>query len=383
MNALFDTVLPRDGTDSSKWSTYPADVLPMWVADMDFAAAPVVIEGIQQRLAHPVLGYATATAAWRHDVVAYLARTYNWLVDEEALVPLPGVVPGCNMALGALAPADKPVVVKVPNYPPLRMAAAHWGLEQREVLLQAGADGQWHADPDELAKALRGAGALLLSNPHNPVGKAYSREELLALAQLCEQENVLIISDEIHADLVFDGRPHIPVASLDADIAARTITLMSASKAYNIAGLKTAFAVITDPALRRRFQQGHKGMVDSVNVLGLEATRIALTQAQPWLEALVAYLQGNRDWLATTLAERAPQLRMLLPQATCLAWLDCRELGLENPQRAFLDQGRVAFSAGTDFGEAGRGFVRLNFGCPRSLLEDGVGRMLKVLEAAR
>ncbi|MBD1587558.1 MalY/PatB family protein [Pseudomonas typographi] len=382
MNALFDTVLPRASTDSSKWSAYPADVLPMWVADMDFAAAPVIIDGIRERLGHPALGYATATAAWRADVVAYLQRRYGWVVSEAALVPLPGVVPGCNMALGALAPADKPVVVKVPNYPPLRAAAAHWGLEQRVVTLEADASGQWHCDPDTLAGALHGAGVLLLSNPHNPVGKAYSREELLQLAQVCEQQGVLVISDEIHADLLFEGRRHVPIASLGPEIAARTITLMSASKAYNIAGLKTAFAVITDPELRRRFQQGHKGMVDSVNVLGLEATRIAFSQAEPWLEQLLGYLQGNRDWLAATLAERAPAIRMHLPQATYLAWLDCRGLGLDDPQRFFLDKGRVAFSAGTDFGQAGQGFVRLNFGCPRALLQEGVARMLQALEGA-
>ncbi|MFF7710004.1 PatB family C-S lyase [Pseudomonas sp. NPDC007930] len=380
MHPLFDTVLPRHATDSTKWSAYPADVLPMWIADMDFGAAPVILDGIRERLAHPALGYAVATQAWRAEVVAYLQRQYGWAVDEAALVPLPGVVPGCNMALAALAPPGKPVVVKVPNYPPLRLAAAHWGLEQREVLLRPQADGQWQCDPAQLASALRGASTLLLSNPHNPVGKAYSREALLELGQLCEQENVMIVSDEIHADLLFDGRRHVPIASLDPAISARTITLMAASKAYNIAGLKTAFAVITDPALRKRFQQGHKGLVDSVNVLGLEATRIALGQAQPWLAELLAYLQGNRDWLLAALTERLPGIRMLSPEATYLAWLDCRALGLENPQKHFVQHGRVAFSAGTDFGEAGQGFVRLNFGCPRALLEEGVARMARALE---
>ena len=375
----FDQLFDRHHTGSTKWSRYPADVLPMWVADMDFAAPPVIIEALQQRLLHPLLGYSVAQDNLREAIVADLWNKYAWRVKTQELIFLPGVESGFNMALKALVQAQQNVVVQTPNYPPLRHAPGHWGLNKVELEFDAQADGTYATPLESLREALEGGGALLLSNPHNPIGKVFDRAELQAVADICAAQNAWIISDEIHAELCFDGRVHIPTASLSPEISKRTITLMSASKAYNIAGLKTSFMIIQDATLRERVNHARCGMVDSVNPLGMEATRVAYSEAGPWLAEMKTYLQANRDWLVDAVRTRLPGVTINVPQGTYLAWLDCTALDLPDPQRFFLEQGKVGLSAGLDFGDAHQQFVRLNFGCPRALLEEGIARMERAL----
>ncbi|WP_339494289.1 MalY/PatB family protein [Pseudomonas sp. RA_105y_Pfl2_P56] len=375
----FDQVFDRHNTGSTKWSRYAADVLPMWVADMDFAAPPVVIEALQQRLLHPLVGYSVAQDNLREAIVADLWNKFAWQVKPQELIFLPGVESGFNMALKALVQSQQNVVVQVPNYPPLRHAPGHWGLNRVELQFTPQADGTYATPLDSLRDALNGGGALLLSNPHNPIGKVFGREELQAVADICVAQDAWIISDEIHAELCFDGRVHIPTASLSPQIAQRTITLMSASKAYNIAGLKTSFMIIQDAALRERVNHARCGMVDSVNPLGMEATRVAYSEAGPWLAEMKTYLQANRDYLVEAVRSRLPGVTMNVPQGTYLAWLDCSALDLANPQQFFLEQAKVGLSAGLDFGDQSQQFVRLNFGCPRSMLEEGIARMERAL----
>jgi len=375
----FDQVFDRHNTGSTKWSRYPADVLPMWVADMDFAAPPVIIQALQKRMEHPMVGYSVASDDLREAIVADLWNKYAWRVEPQELIFLPGVESGFNMALKALVQPQQNVVVQVPNYPPLRHAPGHWGLNKVELGFEAQPDGTYTTPLATLSQSLQGGGALLLSNPHNPLGKAFPRAELQAIADICLEHDAWIISDEIHAELCFDGRQHIPMATLGPQVAQRTITLMSASKAYNIAGLKTSFMIIQDRHLRERVNQARCGMVDSVNPLGLEATRVAYSEAAPWLNELKAYLQGNRDYLVEAVRSRLPGISMNVQQSTYLAWLDCSALGLDNPQQFFLEQAKVGLSAGLDFGDDCQQFVRLNFGCPRSLLEEGIARMERSL----
>jgi cystathionine beta-lyase len=375
----FDQLFDRHNTGSTKWSRYLADVLPMWVADMDFAAPPVIIEALQQRLLHPLVGYSVAQDNLREAIVADLWTKFAWKVKPQELIFLPGVESGFNMALKALVQPQQNVVVQVPNYPPLRHAPGHWGLNKVELEFVAQADGTYLTPLDLLRESLNGGGALLLSNPHNPIGKVFGREELQAVADICAAQDAWIISDEIHAELCFDGRVHIPTASLSPEIAKRTITLMSASKAYNIAGLKTSFMIIQDAALRERVNHARCGMVDSVNPLGMEATRVAYSEGGPWLAELKTYLQANRDWLVDAVRSRLPGVTINVPQGTYLAWLDCSALDLDNPQQFFLEQGKVGLSAGLDFGDQHQQFVRLNFGCPRALLEEGIARMERAL----
>lgn len=378
-----NTVFQRLNTGSKKWSQYPDDVLPMWVADMDFPVAAPIVQALKNRLEHPMLGYSVPQQALRETLVRHLAHRYGWQVEAEDLVFLPGVEPGVNMALHALVAPTAAVLVQTPNYSPLLQAPANWNLPRVDLPFQADAQGCYPTDIAALEQMLPENGAVLLSNPHNPLGKVFEQDELLAIGEACVRRDTLIISDEIHADLLFDGRRHIPIASLSPAIAARSVTLMSASKAWNIAGLKTAFAVVQNPELRKRFNSGRLGLVDSVNALGLEATEVAYREGSHWLEQVVAYLQGNRDYLADAIRTRFPGISMNRPQSTYLAWLDCSGLGLENPQAFFLQHARVALSDGLEFGDDCGQYVRLNFGCPRPMLEEGLARMERSLRNTR
>ncbi|MGC6369757.1 MalY/PatB family protein [Pseudomonas sp. K2I15] len=379
MSFDFDKIHSRLGTGSTKWSRYPQDVLPMWIADMDIAAPPAVLQALHQRLDQQILGYSVACDGVREAIVADLWAKYAWRVQPDELLFLPGVEPGFNMALHAFVQPGQPVVLQTPNYRPIRLAPGHWNLPKIEVPFELSAEREYLTPLPAMREALTGAGALLLSNPHNPMGKVFPREELLAVATACLDQGALIVSDEIHAELCFDGRRHIPTASLSPEIAQRTITLMSASKAYNVAGLKTCFAVIQNPEIRERFNHARCGMVDSVSPLGLEATRAAYSDCGDWLQALVAYLQANRDYLLNAVQTRLPGVVMHAPQGTYLAWLDCSALGLDDPQRFFLEQAKVGLSAGLEFGDDSQQFVRLNFGCPRAMLEEGIARLERSL----
>jgi cystathionine beta-lyase len=377
----FDTSVARHGTGSSKWTRYGADVLPLWVADTDFAVAPGIVEALQKRLAHPVFGYAVAQASLREAIVVELAGRYDWRVTPEQILILPGVEPGFNMALRAFLKPGDTVAVQTPNYRPILRAPGHWQLLRLDLPLSNGGD-TWQMDPDAVRGGLARAQTLLLCNPHNPTGKVFARDELELVAEACLASDTLIISDEIHCDLLFDGRVHVPIATLSPEVAARTITLMAASKTYNIAGLKTAFAVIPNEGLRTTFDAHRLGMVDSVNAFGLAATEAAYRTGGTWRDAMVGYLQGNRDALVSAVAGRMPGVKMIAPEGTFLGWLDCREAGLEMPaQRFFLDRAGVALSAGEEFDANGDGFARINFGCTRATLDMALERMAESLAA--
>jgi cystathionine beta-lyase len=361
----FDHAPDRRGSGSNKWSRYAPDVLPLWVADMDFAAPPPILAALGTRLAHPVFGYAVPSAQLREAIAARLLKRFDWRVSPDDILVLPGVEPGFNMALRALVRQGGQVAVHVPAYPPILAAPGHWGLRCCDIPVDA--------DAGMLRKTLAPGDALLFCNPHNPTGRVFDSGALTAIAEACLSAGAVIISDEIHCDLVFDGRRHIPIASLAPEIAARSVTLMSASKAFNIAGLKAAFAVIPDRALRERVAACRLGMVDSVNAFGLAATLAAFTECEAWLAELLAYLQSNRDLLVD--AVRAlPGISMTPPQATFLAWIDCRNSALAaDPAGILLERGRVALSPGEDF--TAPGFVRLNFGCTRATLREAVDRI--------
>jgi len=376
----FDQSINRLNTDSNKWSKYPPDVLPLWVADMDFAAAPPILDALQQRLSHPVLGYAVAEPALRQQIAAYVQARYHWSIEPQDVVLLPGVEPGFNMALKALCQAGHQVMMHTPVYKPLLQAPEFWGLHRHDLPLHP--DPRIALDLEAFDRAAAQSSAWILCNPHNPLGRVFERDTLLKLAQSCVAHNTLIISDEIHCDLLYDGRRHTPIASLSPQIAKRTITLMSASKTYNIAGLKTAFAIIPDPELRQRFDKSRLGMVDSVNLMGLQATQAALAHCGPWREALLRYLQSNRDVLVQSVARLLPGVVLHAPQATFLAWLDCSALKLgQDAQKFFLEHARVALSPGLDFGSSSDQWVRLNFGCTRAVLSQALARMQTALRS--
>jgi cystathionine beta-lyase len=377
----FDTPRDRRHSDSEKWRRYPEDVLPLWVADMDFVSPEPVIRALQERVAHGIFGYGTEPATLRQVLVERMARLYNWQVTETDFVFLPGVVPGFNMACRAVASPGDAVLIQTPIYPPILEAPSNAGLRGVIVPLAQDAGGRYYIDFDLFERSIDEHTRLfILCNPHNPVGRAFEREELERVAEICLRHNIVICSDEIHCDLVFSGHHHVPIATLDPAVARRTITLMAPSKTFNIAGLQCSFAIIQDAALRRRFRSARAGLVPYVNIMGFVAALAAYQEGQPWLDEVVAYLESNRDFLVEYVHHHLPGIRVCRPEATMLAWLDCRAAPISgNPYQFFLENARVALSDGTVFGQGGEGFVRLNFGCPRRILAEALERMRQAL----
>lgn len=381
----FDRVIERRSTDSNKWHKFGPDVLPLWVADMDFASPEPVIQALQARVRHGIFGYLREQVSELTEVFAARCRTrYGWAVDPEWVVVIPGVIPGFNVAARALLAAGDGLLIQTPAYPPIMRVPGNVGLRAELVDLARRPGGRWEVDLDTFAAGAARARAFLLCNPHNPVGRVFTRRELEAMAAVALRHGLAIVADEIHCDVLFDGHAHVPMASLGPEVAARTITLMAASKSFNLAGLKCAVAVVPDAELRRCFQAARVDMVQPPNVLGYTATLAAYRDGEPWLRALLRYLEANRDFLRDHVGRHLPGVTMTPPEGTYLAWLDCREAGLPtyDPFAYFLETARVALNDGATFGTAGKGFVRLNFGCPRATLVEGLERMRAALAAA-
>lgn len=378
----FDHLLDRRSSDSLKWNLYDAEVLPLWVADMDFVSPEPVLRALHARIDHGVFGYGKAPAELREVIVERLARLYGWRVTPEDLVFLPGVVPGFNLAARALTTPGDGLLIQTPVYPPFLEVPAHAGLTLNSMELTRRADGYYEIDFDVFAACAARSRLFLLCNPHNPVGRAFHEDELRQMAELCLRHGVTLCSDEIHCDLLFSGTRHIPIAALDPEIAAQTITLMAPSKTYNIAGLECSFAVIQNPDLRRRFEAARQGMVPGCNLLGYVAALAAYRNGQEWLDEVLRYLEANRDFLRQFVAAELPGITMSPLEATYLAWLDCRALELPGkPCDFFRERARVGLNDGATFGPGGEGFVRLNFGCPRATLTEALMRMKAALAA--
>jgi cystathionine beta-lyase len=381
MNSNFDQAFERRGTRSVKWDLFDPDVLPLWVADMDFPAPEPVIQALRQRVEHGIYGYTREPKELRQVIVERMAGHYNWQIQPEWIVFLPGVVVGFNLCCHAFASPHKGVLVQTPVYPPILEAHQVNRLRSDTNALLRQEDNRYTIDFDAFEKAIRPNTRLfILCNPHNPVGRVFLRDELAHLAEICLKHNLVICSDEIHCDLVFSGHHHIPIASLSPEIAKQTVTLMAPSKTYNIAGLDCAFAIIPDESLRRQYNSARQGLLGGVNLMGYTAALAAYRDGQPWLDEILNYLESNRDYLAKIMAERLPHLPLTSPEGTYLAWLDCRPANLpEAPAQQLLKQARVVFNDGAMFGPGGEGFVRINFGCPRVTLEQAIERISPVL----
>ena len=371
--AAFDRIIERRGTSSVKWNRYgDRDILPLWVADMDFSSPPAVLNALHERVDHAVFGYTEPPDSLVDAFLAHALAQYGWSIQPDWLIWLPGLVPGLNLACSAVGRPGDAVITAVPVYPPFLSAPSRSGRERITVSLrQQGGSWIWDFDALESANTPR-ARLLLLCHPHNPVGRAWRPEELQVLIDMARRHDWVICSDEIHCDLLLEpGAKHRPLASLDPDFAERTITLMAPSKTWNLAGLGCAVAVIPDPALRRRFQRDMTGFVPHPNLLGYAAAEAAYRHGEPWRRDLIEYLGHNRRLLADWL-EGSNRLGCCLPEATYLAWIDARAIEAEHPLPAFEALG-VGLSDGRDFGAPG--FVRLNFGCRRAVLEEALRRI--------
>ena len=369
----FDTPVERRGTASMKWDKYKdQDIIPMWVADMDFPSPPAVIKAIQQRAEYGVFGYTLTPEELNDQVISMLEQTYGWAVKPEWLIWLPGLVTGLNVVCRALGDDGDDVMTAVPIYPPFLSAP---GFSRRGLIKvpMMETENRWQFDFDRLEQMITDKTRLfILCNPHNPVGRVYTRDELAQLAAICDRHDIVICSDEIHCDLILDKeKVHIPIATLDPEVAARTITMMAPSKTFNLPGLGCAFAVISDQKLRRRFKGAMDGIVPRPNVLGYAAAMAAFSECADWHSAILNYLRGNLETVTRAIEQMAP-FSIAPVEATYLAWIDMRSSGLEHPVQFFENAG-IGLQDGIEFD--GPGFARLNFGCPRSLLDKALARM--------
>ena len=378
----FDSIIDRRDTGSLKWERYAGrDVLPMWVADMDFAVPDCVLEAVRSRLDHGIFGYSVAHQGVREAITDYLKDEHGVAADPGWLVFTPGMVPAKSQAvLVASGPGDA-LMVCTPAYPPFLNLHRATQRDLITVPLREMSEGllRYSLDFDAMEAAVtERTKVFFLCNPHNPVGRVFTAQEVQRVAEFCLAHDLLLVSDEIHCDLLLEPEtaPHYTALRVPGTIQERLIVLMAASKTCNIPGLSTAFAVIPDATLRRKFMAAKNTFIAEVNPLGYHATEAAYRFSRPWRQRLQAYLRGNRDRLASFLAEQAPQVRMPQMEATYLAWLDVRALNLENPQAHFEKYG-LGFSPGADFG--GPGHVRLNFGCPRSTLDEALRRFSTAL----
>jgi cystathionine beta-lyase len=377
----FDTPLQRLGTDSQKWQKYAGrDILPLWVADMDFKSPPAILEALHARVDHGLFGYARPLKSANESVVAALAARYGWTIDPAWLVWLPGLVVGLNVTAQAFAEPGDEVLTLAPVYPPFMTAPKNSARVSTQVPFVL-RDGAWTIDWDALERAVTPRTKLFyLCNPHNPLARVWRRDELLRLGEFCLRHDLVLCSDEIHCDLILDpALPHIATATLSPEIAARTVTLMAPSKTYNVPGLGTAFAIIPDPTRRARFVRATAGIVAEPNNFGYVACEVAYRDCEPWRRALLDYLRANRDFILQFIARELPGVMIEAPvEATYLAWLNVEAHGLADPIAHFEAHG-VGLSDGAYFGARKGTHVRLNFGCPRATLAEALRRMKTAL----
>lgn len=379
----FDTVPQRLGTDSQKWQKYAGrDILPLWVADMDFKSSPAILDALRERIDHGIFGYARPVQSTTDAIVEACANRYGWTIDPAWIVWLPGLVCGLNVTAQAFAQPGEEVLTLTPVYPPFMTAPKNSGRVSTTVdfVLK---DGRWTIDWDALEAAVTPKTKLFfLCNPHNPLARVWRREELVRLADFCARHDLVLCSDEIHCDLILDPTlPHLPTALVAPEHAARTLTLMAPSKTYNVPGLGTSFAIIPDAGLRAKFVRATAGIVAEVTCLGFTACEAAYRHGEPWRQELLQVLRGNRDLLLDFLARELPQIRMEAPmEATYLAWLNVADLGWDDPIARFEEHG-VGLSDGRFFGAKPGHHVRINLGCPRATLADALRRMAAAVTA--
>jgi cystathionine beta-lyase len=376
----------RDPNVLNKWTWYPKDTLPMWVADMDFPAPKPILDALHKAVDQGVLGYELPSLALQETVAARMDHLYKWKVKPDSVVTVTGIVSGFNVAARAFCSPKKGYLIQTPVYNEFHEVKNNVRIPQIDAPFVKSVQGNilhYEIDWDVFKKQVKKASIFLLCNPHNPLGMVFSRRDLLRMAEICIENKVLIVSDEIHSELLLDGHTFTPLAMMSSEIAKHTITLISPSKTFNVPGLFCGFAIIPNQELRQRYDQEVNHLRLHVSSLGLHSARAAFSgQCDGWLEELRLYLTANRDFLADYVIETMPEVGITVPDATYLAWLDFTKLDLnKSPYDFFLEKAKVALSDGAIFGEAGKGHIRLNFGTSRSILKQGLNRIRKALRS--
>ncbi|MBS4021342.1 MAG: pyridoxal phosphate-dependent aminotransferase [Dethiobacter sp.] len=376
----FNKIIDRRNTRSLKWEK--EDMLPLWVADMDFQAPPEVIEALMKRAEHGIFGYPGSCSSSFQSIKSWMERRFSWQVEEDWINFCPGTIPALSMLVRTFTHPGDRIILQAPNYPPFLNITRDNGCHAVYNQLQF-KQGKYHMDFADLEQKIKEPRVklLILCSPHNPVGRVWEKEELARLAEICLDNNVLVVSDELHADLVYKGCQHIPLPLVSDGIAQNTIVLSGPTKTFNLAGLQTSFSIIPNPQIRSRFKTALEvSGYSRPNVFGLEAVHSAYDYGEPWLESLIIYIRDNLDFLTEYLNNKIPILKVIQPEGTYLAWIDCRELKMETQEleKFFLSAG-VFLNQGYAFGPGGAGFIRLNLACPRSTLEEALQRIERAI----
>lgn len=392
MQCDFDIFYERKNTCCIKWDCTrdvfnEDDVLPMWIADMDFRAPLEVKEAIDKRNKHGIYGYTESMpASYCEAVIDWLNKRHKWSIRKEWLCSTPGVVSALGFSVMAFTKPGGKVIIQTPVYSPFYDVIEKNGRQiiENPLVLQNGRYTMDFADLESKMKS--GAKMMILCSPHNPVGRVWSREELSRLGELCLENNVLLVSDEIHSDITYGNYRHIPAASISEGIAQNTITCIAASKTFNIAGLSTSTVIIPDDDIRKLFTSKLHGVgIHGCNIFGIIATEAAYRYGEKWLEQLLDYLAGNLKYIIDYFKMYIPEIKVIKPEGSYLVWLDCRSLGLSSDELSDLmvHKARIGLNNGASFGTEGEGFLRMNFACPRSVLKEGMKRIRNALDFVR
>ena len=380
----FDEIIDRHGTSCNKWEyNIPEDVVPMWVADMDFAAAPEIREAMQKRLDHPVYGYTHHSKELKDAIVSWVGRRYHWDIQSEWLGFSPGVVPALVMSLLSLTTPGDRIVIMTPVYHPFYSSIEENGRVIINHQLDCDENGRYSINFERLeAQIDNRCKAIMMCNPHNPAGRVWTKEELLEVAKIAERHELYIISDEIHADFVYGGKHHTPMASVSEYAMEHTITAFAPSKTFNVAGLCQSYVVIPNKKLYNAYDATYNAFDLGDNIFGMTGLTAAYTKGEDWLTEMLQYLEANRDFTVEYIRENIPEISVWSPEGTYLLWLDCSKLNLENDElnQFFLEKAKVKMNPGYRFGAQCSTYMRLNIGCPRAQLQEALARIEKAIK---
>ena len=387
----FDEPVVREGTDCIKYDRRQEtfglkDVIPMWVADMDFKCPDFVVESIHRRIEHEIFGYSYRPPEYYQSIIDWIKSRHNWKIEREWISFCPGIVPALNFCTLAFTQPDDSIIVQPPVYFPFFSAAESHGRNLIYNRLNEN-EGKWSIDFDSLVSAINEkTKMIIISNPHNPVGRVWSAEELNHLAEICIEKNIIIISDEIHCDLILPGFIHTPMASLSEKIASKTVTLIAPSKTFNLAGLSTSSVIIPDPDLRKSFNRVVDNLhIGSGNIFGTVASIAAYTHGEKWLGELMHYIDDNVEYVSDYCRNMIPEIIPVKPEATYMIWLDCRKFQMQGKelQNFFIHKARVGMNEGSAFGPGGEGFMRMNVGTTHNTVIKAMEQIEKAVSELR
>lgn len=385
MRYNFDEKIERRGTASEKWNPDEKDIedlLPMWVADMDFKSAPEIIEDLRKRVDHGIYGYFKLEEDFYDSIINWVKKRHGWNIEKEWIVITPGVVTGLNISVNEFIKEGDQIIVQPPIYPPFyKVIENKKAIALDNKLIKK--DGRYRIDFEDLKNKAKVAKMFILCSPHNPTGRVWDKEELEKIAKICEKNDILLVSDEVHSDLIIGDNKHIPIAMISKEVEQKSITFIAPSKTFNLAGLSTSIAIIPNKDIRKRFEENmERNKIPGANTFGKISLQSAYEKGEAWLEELLVYLEGNMDYAIDYVEKNIPEIKMEKPEGMYLMWLDFRGLKInqESINKTLIEEGKILLNDGSTYGDGGNGFFRLNVGCPRETLKEGLRRIEKAVK---